>query len=127
MQTNKIWELIKQLKRETSNSYHGLKSLDIKSFYKYSLGGERPNTEQHNIWPSIKSINLELVLGLLSCVPIYRDSHFRWETHQVKGVNHRVCRHPDATAGIIKPEVLSNEIHMLIGFALRASLLNTSC
>mmetsp|Transcript_32086 Transcript_32086/g.67460 ORF Transcript_32086/g.67460 Transcript_32086/m.67460 type:complete len:1702 (-) Transcript_32086:235-5340(-) len=126
MQMNSIWELNKQLKQE-AKSYRTPKSLDIQSFYKYSLGGKHPNANQHNIWPSIKSINLELVLGLLSCIPVYRDSHFRWETHQVKGIEHKVCRHSNSAAGIIKPEALSNEIHMLIGFSLRNSLLNTSC
>ncbi|KAL7538375.1 hypothetical protein ACHAXR_010346 [Thalassiosira sp. AJA248-18] len=126
MQMNGIWELIKQLKQE-ARSYRTPKSLDVKSFYKYSLGGKNPNISQHNIWQSIKSINLELVLGLLCCIPVYQDAHFRWETHQVKGVEHKVCRHSNAASGIIKPEALSNEIHMLIGFALRTSLLNTSC
>jgi len=126
MHMNGTWELIKQFKQDTK-SYRTPKGPDIKSFYKYSLGGKHPNTGQHNIWPSIKSINLELVLGLLSCIPMYQDAHFRWETHQVKGIDHKVCRHSNATAGIIKPEALSNEIHMLIGFALRTSLLNTSC
>ncbi len=91
------------------------------------LGGKHPNAVQHNIWPSIKSIDLELALGLLSCVPVYRDSHFRWETHKIRGVEHRICRQTNASAGIIKPEALSNEIHMLIGFAFRTSLQNTSC
>jgi len=129
MQANRTWELTKQPKQETSRSSYSTMAAgsDNKSFYKYSLGGKHPNTSQHNIWPSIKSINLELVLGLLSCIPVYRDSHFRWETHQVKGIDHKVCRHSNASAGIIKSEALSNEIHMLIGFAFRTSLQNTSC
>jgi len=129
MQANRTWELTKQPKQETSRSSYPTLAAgsDNKSFYKYSLGGKHPNAGQHNIWPSIKSINLELVLGLLSCIPIYRDSHFRWETHQVKGIDHKVCRHSNASAGIIKSEALSNEIHMLIGFAFRTSLQNTSC
>jgi hypothetical protein len=123
---NKIWESIKQLKQETK-TYRAPACPEIKSFYKYTLGGEHPNMNQHNIWPSIKSINLELVLGLLSCIPMYQDAHFRWETHYVKGIGHKVCRHSHASAGIIKSEALSSEIHMLIGFALRSTLLNTSC
>lgn len=126
MQMNGIWELIKQLRQE-ARSYRTPKSLDIKSFYKYILGGKNPPISQHNIWPSIASVNLELVLGLLCCSPIYQDAHFRWESHQVNGIEHKVCRHSNSAAGIIKPESLSNEIHMLVGFSLRASLLNTSC
>ena len=123
MHVNGIWELIKQLKQE-ARSYRTPKTLDIKSFYKYSLGGKHPNAGQHSIWPMVKSINLELVLGLLSCIPAYQDTHFRWDTHEVNGIEHKYSRHG---AGIIKPDALSNEIHMLIGFSLRTSLLNTSC
>jgi len=125
---NGIWELIKQYQKE-SKSYRlpPSKSLDMKSFYKYALGGKNPSTDQPTIWPLIKSINLELVLGLLSCIPTYQDTHFRWDNHEVKGVQHKICRHANSAAGIIKPEALSNEIHMLIGFSFRTSLLNTSC
>merc|ERR1739845_328818 len=120
-----IWESIKH-KQETKN-YRTKACQDMKSFYKYTLGGEHPSTCQQNIWPSIKSINLELVLGLLSCIPMYQDAHFRWETHYVKGVGHKVCRHCSASAGIIKSEALCDEVHMMIGYAFRSSLLNTSC
>lgn len=124
---NGIWELIKQYQKE-SKSYRlpSSKSLD-KAFYKYALGGKNPSTDQSTIWPMIKSINLELVLGLLSCIPAYQDSHFRWDSHEVKGVQQKICRHANSAAGIIKPEALSNEIHMLIGFSFRTSLLITSC
>jgi len=126
MQANGLWELIKQLKQE-SRGYRIPKEPDVKRFHKYTLCGKQPNSSQHNIWPMVVSINLELVLGLLCCIPMYQDEHFRWDTHQVKGVDHKICRHTNAAAGIIKPEALSNEIHMLVGFALRTSLLNTSC
>lgn len=128
MHVNGIYELIKQYQKE-SKSYRlpSSKSLDMKSFYKYSLGGKNPSTDQTTIWPLIKSINLELVLGLLSCIPAYQDTHFRWDSHEVKGVQHKICRHANSAAGIIKSEALSNEIHMLIGFSFRTSLLNTSC
>jgi hypothetical protein len=125
MHMNSVWELIKQLKSETS--YFAPNNMDVKRFHKYSLGGKPSPAGQHNIWPSIKSINLELVLGLLCCIPTYQNTHFRWETHQVKGTIHKVCRHDDSAAGIVNAEALSNEIHFLIGFALRASLVNTSC
>lgn len=126
MRVKGVWELIKQ-QESSRSSYFTPMGVDAKSFYKYSLGGKHPNVAHPNIWPSIKSINLELVLGLLCCIPVYRDSHFKWETHQVKGVDHKVCRHTSAAAGIKKSDALSNEIHMLIGFALRTSLQNTSC
>ena len=66
------WELAKQLKQEARSS-RTPKSLDVKSFYKYALGGKSPGSNapgQFNIWPLIKSINLELVLfvaGLGEC------------------------------------------------------------
>lgn len=126
MQMNKIWESIKQLKQETKNS-RAQNCPKIKAFYKYTLGGKNLSTDQHNIWPWITSVNLELVLGLLSCIPMYQDAHFRWETHDVKGTSHKISRHSNASAGIIKSEALSNEIHMLIGYAFRSALLNTSC
>jgi len=126
MQMNKIWESIKQFKQETKNS-RAQNCPKIKAFYKYTLGGKNLSTDQHNIWPWITSVNLELVLGLLSCIPMYQDAHFRWETHDVKGTSHKISRHSNASAGIIKSEALSNEIHMLIGYAFRSALLNTSC
>ena len=125
MHMNGVWELIKQLKSETS--YFAPNNVDVKRFHKYSLGGKAPTAGERNIWPSIKSINLELVLGLLCCIPTYQKAHFRWESHQVNGTVHKVCRHVNSIAGIINAEELSNELHMLIGFAMRASLLNTSC
>jgi tetratricopeptide (TPR) repeat protein len=126
MHMNSVWEVIKQLKSETS--YFSPNNVDIKRFHKYSLGGEPPTAgHQHNIWPSIKSINLELVFGLLCCISTYQNAHFRWESHQVKGTVHKVCRHSNSKVGIINAEALSNEIYMLIGFALRVSLANTSC
>ena len=124
MHMNSVWELIKQLKSDTS--YFAPNNVDVKRFHKYSLGG-KPAPARRNIWPSIKSINLELVLGLICCIPSYQNTHFRWESHQVNGTVHKVCRHDDSAAGIINAEALSNEIHFLVGFALRASLLNTSC
>ena len=125
---NGIWEKIKQLKKETRGfRTPSSKAVDIKSFCQYSLGGQNPSMSQHSIWPLIKSIDLELVLGLLSCFEVYQDTHFRWDIHQVNGVEHKICRQATSTAGIIKPEALSNEIHMLIEFSLRTSLLNTSC
>ena len=126
MHMNGIWELIKQLKQE-AKGYRSPKTTNVKDFNKYLLRGQNPPISQHNIWPLIRSINLELTLGLLSCIPIYRDAHFRWETHEVNGVEHKICRHPNASAGIIESDTLSNEIHMLIGFAFRTSVLNTSC
>lgn len=125
MHVNGVWELIKQLKSETS--YFAPNNVDVKRFHKYSLGGKAPTAGERNIWPSIKSINLDLVLGLLCCIPTYQKAHFRWESHQVNGTVHKVCRHVNSIAGIINAEELSNELHMLIGFAMRASLLNTSC
>ena len=125
MHVNGVWELIKQLKSETS--YFAPNNVDVKRFHKYSLGGKAPTAGERYIWPSIKSINLELVLGLLCCIPTYQKAHFRWESHQVNGTVHKVCRHVNSIAGIINAEALSNELHMLIGFAMRASLLNTSC
>ena len=128
MYVNGIWELLKQYQKESKNyRLPPSKTLDIKAFYKHALGGKNPSTDQSTIWPMIKSINLELVLGLLSCIPAYQDAHFRWDSHEVKGVKHRICRHANSAAGIIEAEALSNEIHMLIGFSFRTSLLNTSC
>jgi hypothetical protein len=125
MHMKSVWEQIKQLKSETS--YFAPNNVDVKRFHKYSLGGKPSPAGQHNIWPSIKSINLELVLGLMCCIPTYQNTHFRWETHQVNGTVHKICRHDDSAAGIINAEALANEIHFLVGFALRASLINTSC
>ncbi|KAL7549778.1 hypothetical protein ACHAWF_013042 [Thalassiosira exigua] len=126
MYFNGIWELAKQLK-QSSKSRRTPKNLDVKSFHKYSLGNKSPNLNQHNVWPCVKSINLELVLGLLCCIPMYQEGYFRWEINKVNGTEHKVFRYSNAATGILKPDALSNEIHMLIGFALRASLLNTSC
>lgn len=94
---------------------------------KYTFGNDKPQVGQCNLWGLVKSINLELVLGLLCCLPMYRDAHFRWEKHRVSGLDHLICRHQSAKAGIIKPQNLSDEILILIGFALRTALLNTSC
>ena len=125
MNMNGIWEMIRS--KDEAKGNPALKRLDVKSFCNHSLGGKNPSTAGRQIWPWITSINLELVLGLLACLPAYQDAHFRWETHQVMGVEHKVCRHSNAAAGVIRPDALSNEIHMLIGLAFRTSLLNTSC
>ena len=126
MHSNGIWELTKQLQQETRGYRGSLKNVDIKEFCKYTLGNKNPSSGQHNIWPLVKSINLELVLGLLVCIPMYRD-YFKWEVHFRGGAEHRISRHVSATTGIIKPDNLSSEIHMLIGVALRSALNNTSC
>jgi hypothetical protein len=126
MHSNGIWELTKQLQQEARGYRGSLKNEDLKAFYKYTLGNKNPPAGQHNIWPLVKSINLELVLGLLCCIPIYRD-YFKWEVHSRGGVEHKISRHMSASAGIIKPDNLSSEIHMLIGVALRTALNNTSC
>eukprot|EP00804_Cyclotella_cryptica_P020226 CCRYP_010919-RA/>CCRYP_010919-RA protein AED:0.03 eAED:0.03 QI:456/1/1/1/1/1/5/369/1533 len=94
---------------------------------RYIFGHDKPQDGKCNAWPLVKSVNIELSLGLLCCIPMYRDAHFRWESHQVNGVNHKVCRHRNAKAGIIKSQNLSDEILNLVGFSLRAALLNTSC
>lgn len=95
---------------------------------KYIFGNEKPKSDgQHSLWPLVKSINIELLLALLCCVPTYRESHFRWDVHQVNGIDHKYCRHQNAKAGVLKSQSLSDEVAMLIGFALRTSLLNTSC
>jgi tetratricopeptide (TPR) repeat protein len=123
MHANGIWEMVKQ-----NGPNAPITNFDVKSYCKYAVGRKKiPSLSQHTIWPLIRSINLELTLGLLCCVPIYQDTYFRWETHSFDGVENKICRHTSAATGMIKPEALSNEIHMLIGFALRTSLLNTSC
>lgn len=94
---------------------------------KYIFGNEKPKTGQHNFWQLVKSVNTELLLGLLCCIPAYREVHFRFDTHVVNGVDHLVCRHSNTKTSIQKIEGLSDEIVMLVGFALRTALLNTSC
>jgi hypothetical protein len=94
---------------------------------KYIFGNEKPKTGQHNVWQLVKSINTELLLGLLCCIPAYREAHFRFDTHVVNGVDHLVCRQQNSKASVQKIQGLSDEIIMLVGFALRAALLNTSC
>lgn len=126
MHYNGIWELVKLLQQEARGYRGSMKDIDIKTFQKYALGNKMPPTTQHNIWPLIKSINLELVLGLLCCIPMYRD-YFKWESHSRGGVDHKISRYTSATSGIIKPDNLASEIHMLIGVALRTALNNTSC
>ena len=127
MHYNGIWKLIK-LPQQESRGYRGsMKDIDIKTFQKYELGSKMPPASQHNIWPLIKSINLELVLGLLCCIPMYRDDYFKWESHSRGGVDHKISRYTSAASGIIKPDNLASEIHMLIGVALRTALNNTSC
>ncbi|KAL7458027.1 hypothetical protein ACHAWC_009516 [Mediolabrus comicus] len=126
MHYNGIWELVKLLQQEARGYRGSTKDVDIKTFQKYALGNKMPPTTQHNIWPLIKSINLELVLGLLCCIPMYRD-YFKWESHSRGGVDHKISRYTSATSGIIKPDHLASEIHMLIGVALRTALNNTSC
>jgi tetratricopeptide (TPR) repeat protein len=126
MHSNGIWELTKQLQQEARGYRGSLKNVDLKAFYKYTLGNKTPPAGQHSIWPLVKSINLELVLGLLCCIPMYRD-YFKWEVHSRGGVEHKINRHMSASAGVIKPDNLSSEIHMLIGVALRTALNNTSC
>ena len=126
MHANGIWELTKQLQQETRGYRGSLKNIDLKAFSKYTLGNKSPPLTQHNIWPQVKSINLELVLGLLCCIPMYRE-YFKWEVHSREGVEHIISRHMSASAGIIKPDNLSSEIHMLVGVSLRTALNNTSC
>lgn len=87
----------------------------------------RANELQHDVWPLVKSIDIELVLGLLCCIPMYRDSHFRWDKHLVNNIEHKICKHQNAKAGMMKSGDLSEEILMLIGSAHRAALMNTSC
>ena len=53
---------------------------------------------------------------------MYRDAHFRWDKHIVNGTEHKICK-----AKVVKSEALSEEILMMVGFALRAGLMNTSC
>lgn len=91
---------------------------------KLIFGNEKPKADelQHNVWPLVKSIDIELVLGLLCCIPMYRDAHFRWDKHIVNGTEHKICK-----AKVVKSEALSEEILMMVGFALRAGLMNTSC
>jgi hypothetical protein len=93
---------------------------------KFIFGNEKPKANQQSAWPLVKSINMELILGLLCCIPMYRD-HFRWDKHLVNGVEHKVCRHQNAKAAMVKIPSLSDEVVMLVGFALRTALLNTSC
>lgn len=126
MHSNGIWELTKQLQQEARGYRGSLKNVDLRAFYKYTLNNKMPPAGQHNVWPLVKSINTELVLGLLCCIPMYRD-YFKWEVHSRGGVEHRISRHMSASAGIIKPDNLSSEIHMLIGVSLRTALNNTSC
>ena len=126
MHSNSIMELTKQLQQEARGYRSSLKNVDLKAFYKYTLGNKTPPAGQHNIWPLVKSVNLELVLGLLCCIPMYRD-YFKWEVHSRGGVEHKISRHMSASAGIIKPDNLSSEIHMLVGVSLRTALNNTSC
>jgi len=126
MHSNGIWELTKQLQQEARGYRGSLKNVDLKAFYKYTLSNKSPPAGQHNIWPLVKSINLELVLGLLCCIPMYRD-YFKWEVHSRGGAEHKISRHMSASAGVIKPDNLSSEIHMLIGVSLRTALNNTSC
>ena len=130
MQMNGIWQLIKLARQETRAGFSFTRNVDqiaIKDFSKYYLGGKPPRAGQHGIWPSIKSINLELVFGLLCCIPVYQDNHFKWELHHVNDVRHKICRQNCAANGMLKCRALSNEISVLIGFALRSSLLKTSC
>jgi len=130
MQMNGIWELIKLARQETKGGFNFIRNVDqmaIKDFSKYYLGGKAPPAAQHGVWPSIKSVNLELLFGLLCCIPIYQDNHFRWDLHHVNDTPHKICRQNCAANGILKSEALSNEISVLIGFAFRSSLLNTSC
>jgi len=130
MQMNGIWELIKLARQETKGGFGFTRNVDqmaIKDFSRYYLGGKPPPAGQHGVWPSIKSINLELVFGLLCCIPMYQDSHFRWELHHIHNVRHKICRQNCAANGILNCEALSNEISVLIGFAFRSSLLKTSC
>jgi tetratricopeptide (TPR) repeat protein len=123
---NGIWEMSKQLQQDKGYRDSMKVDEDIRTLFKHALGNTIPNASQHNIWTLIKSINLELVLGLLCCIPMYRD-YLKWETHSRGGVEHKISRHMSASAGIIKPDNLSSEIHMLIGVALRTALNNTSC
>ena len=130
MHMNGNWEAIKQNKckqKAQAKDVRSRKALDNKSFCKYSLGNQNPQAGQVSIWSLVKSIDLELTLGLMSCLPAYRDAHFRWETHKINGICHKACRQTNATSGMMNLESLANEIQMLIGFTFRTSLLNTSC
>lgn len=94
----------------------------------YIFGNGKLKIGQQSMWPLVKSINVELLLGLLCCIPSYRESHFRWDKHQqVNGIEHKICRHKNAKAGMLKVDSLADEIFMLIGFSMRAALSNTSC
>ena len=95
---------------------------------KYVFGNEKPKAgQQQSVWPLVKSINIELVLGVLCCIPHYQDAHFRLDKHRVNGIEHKICRFQSAKAGMLKTQSLSDEIVMLVGFAMRTALLNTSC
>ena len=125
MQTNHMIGLEVQRKEKTWTNR--LWEQGTRDSRKYIFGYDKPQAGKYNLWPLVKSVNMELSLGLLCCIPMYRDAHFRWESHQVNGVDHKVCRHRSAKAGIIKSQNLSDEILSLVGFALRTALLNTSC
>ncbi len=127
MNINSQWELAKLKQEPCLFDNRRRKVHDSKSFCKYSLGNQTPINGHGNVWSLVKSIDLELTLGLMCSLPQYREAHFKWETHLVNGTHHSVCRHNCSSSGMIKTDGLANEIHMLIGFTFRTALLNTSC
>eukprot|EP00985_Skeletonema_marinoi_P005316 scaffold2290_cov122-Skeletonema_marinoi.AAC.7 len=99
MHSNGIWELTKQLQHQVARGYSGsLKNENLKAFYKYILSNKEQKSScrpAHYLAPS--QINQPRAL------------------HSRGGIEHKISRHMSASAGVIKPENLSSEIHMLIG------------